>query len=114
MRSTGAGRRPNPRRRTCSGPKAVPTASQAAARLEFAAQGLSFALLKPTRLPIFDGAIAIRSLAVREAGTDRQALEFEANRADQHAEARQGIPAGRSSPAPCRVASRGSSSATSC
>ncbi|MFO1457177.1 MAG: hypothetical protein U1F18_13135 [Steroidobacteraceae bacterium] len=48
-----------------------------AARLEFAAQGLSFALLKPTRLPIFDGAIAIRSLAVREAGTDRQALEFE-------------------------------------
>ncbi len=48
-----------------------------AARLDFAAQGAAFALLKPARLPIFDGALAIRSLSVKDAGSDRQALEFE-------------------------------------
>ena len=48
-----------------------------AARLDFAAQGLSFALLKPARLPVFDGAIAIRAFALRDAGTEKQALEFE-------------------------------------
>jgi hypothetical protein len=48
-----------------------------AARLDFATQGSSFALLKPARLPIFDGALAIRALAVRDIGADRQALEFE-------------------------------------
>jgi hypothetical protein len=51
--------------------------SGGAARLDFATQGRSFALLKPARLPIFDGALAIRELAVRDAGTARQALEFE-------------------------------------
>jgi hypothetical protein len=48
-----------------------------AARLDFAAQGASFALLKPARLPIFDGALAIRELSVRDAGGERQSLEFE-------------------------------------
>ena len=48
-----------------------------AARLDFAAQGTSFALSKPARLPIFDGALAIRELSVKEAGSDRQTLEFE-------------------------------------
>lgn len=48
-----------------------------AARLEFATQGLSFSLLEPARLPVFDGALAIRELVVREAGTARQALQFE-------------------------------------
>jgi hypothetical protein len=48
-----------------------------AARLDFAAQGTSFALLEPARLPIFDGALAIRELTVRDAGSARQSLEFE-------------------------------------
>jgi len=48
-----------------------------AARLDFAAQGLGVTLLKPARLPVFDGALAIREFALREAGTARQALEFE-------------------------------------
>jgi hypothetical protein len=48
-----------------------------AARLDFAAQGASFALLKPARLPIFDGALAIRELSVRDAGSEQQSLEFE-------------------------------------
>lgn len=48
-----------------------------AARLDFTAQGLGVTLLKPARLPVFDGALAIREFALREAGTERQALEFE-------------------------------------
>lgn len=51
--------------------------SGGAARLDFAAQGLGVTLLKPARLPVFDGALAIREFALREAGTARQALEFE-------------------------------------
>ncbi len=48
-----------------------------AARLDFAAQGAGFALLKPARLPIFDGALAIRELAVKNADSDQLTLEFE-------------------------------------
>ena len=51
--------------------------SGGAAKIDFTLQGLSFALLQPTRLPIFDGALAIHALAVRDAGTAQQVLEFE-------------------------------------
>ncbi|MFO1426630.1 MAG: hypothetical protein U1F11_06575 [Steroidobacteraceae bacterium] len=51
--------------------------SGGAAALEFLAQGRGVALTRPARLPIFDGALAIRSLAVREAGTPQLAIDFE-------------------------------------
>lgn len=48
-----------------------------AARLDFAAQGADLALAKPARLPIFDGALAIRELALKRVGTEAMSLEFE-------------------------------------
>ncbi len=49
------------------------------ARLEFIAQGTSIALSKPARLPIFDGALIIRTLAADAIGSESPALQFEAD-----------------------------------
>lgn len=49
------------------------------ARLEFTAQGASIALSKPARLPIFDGALIIRTLAADAIGSENPALQFEAD-----------------------------------
>jgi hypothetical protein len=49
------------------------------ARIEFTAQGASLALSKPARLPIFDGALVIRTLAADAIGSENPALQFEAD-----------------------------------
>jgi hypothetical protein len=49
------------------------------ARLEFIAQGASIALSKPARLPIFDGALIVRTLAADAIGSENPALQFEAD-----------------------------------
>jgi hypothetical protein len=51
--------------------------SGGASRLDFRAQGAGFRLLEPARMPVFDGAIAIRTLALADADTDNLKLEFE-------------------------------------
>lgn len=48
-----------------------------AARIDFRVQGSQFALTKPTRIPIFDGALQIRTLAIRDVGSDTMQGEFE-------------------------------------
>jgi hypothetical protein len=49
-----------------------------AARLHFVAAGANFRLLEPTLLPIFDGGLAINTLAVREFGSPDMSLRFDA------------------------------------
>lgn len=52
--------------------------SGAAARVDFEARGAGFALTRPARLPVFDGAIAVSALAVRRFGSPDAELDFEA------------------------------------
>lgn len=49
------------------------------ARIEFTAQGASVALTQPARLPIFDGALVVRTLAADSLGSENPALQFEAD-----------------------------------
>ncbi len=51
--------------------------SGGAARLDFTTQGRGFALSAPARLPVFDGALAIRAFSVAQAGTPEVAFTFE-------------------------------------
>ena len=51
--------------------------SGGAAQIDFRTQGLAFALRKPTRVPVFDGAIAIRALTIDAIGTPKLALTFD-------------------------------------
>jgi hypothetical protein len=53
--------------------------SGAGARIEFKAQGASLALTQPARLPIFDGALMVRTLAAESLGSENPALQFEAD-----------------------------------
>jgi hypothetical protein len=48
-----------------------------AASVELVAQGAGFEFTKPARIPVLDGAVAVRALAVSNLGTDRLALTFE-------------------------------------
>jgi hypothetical protein len=48
-----------------------------AARIDFRVQGSDFKLTKPTRIPIFDGALRIRTLAISKVGADDMQGEFE-------------------------------------
>jgi hypothetical protein len=45
--------------------------------MDFVAQGAGFRLTRPARVPVFDGAVAIRTLALAGADGDRLSLEFE-------------------------------------
>ncbi|MBK7251365.1 MAG: hypothetical protein IPI06_11015 [Gammaproteobacteria bacterium] len=51
--------------------------SGGATRLDFETRGAGFALTKPARLPIFDGALAMHTLAVRRLGRSDAELDFE-------------------------------------
>jgi len=48
------------------------------ARLDFLARGFGFELVKPTRLPIFDGAVVVNTLSTRHLGADDAELQFDA------------------------------------
>jgi hypothetical protein len=50
--------------------------SGGAAELEFVAYGMNFALTRPTKLPIFDGALAIDHLALGNLGADDMEVAF--------------------------------------
>jgi hypothetical protein len=50
-----------------------------ATRLEFRTRGLGFELTKPARLPIFDGAVVVNTLATRNLGGPEAELDFDAN-----------------------------------
>ena len=50
--------------------------SGAAAELEFIAYGMNFALTRPTKLPIFDGALAIDHFAMGNLGGDNMEVAF--------------------------------------
>jgi hypothetical protein len=50
--------------------------SGAAAELEFIAYGMNFALTRPTKLPIFDGALAIDHFAMGNLGSDDMEVAF--------------------------------------
>lgn len=50
-----------------------------AARLEFLARGRGFELTRPARVPVFDGALAVRALAMRNLGLQNVELDFEAD-----------------------------------
>jgi hypothetical protein len=50
--------------------------SGGAADLEFIVQGLNFALTRPAKLPILDGALAIDALAMSNLGADNMEVEF--------------------------------------
>lgn len=50
--------------------------SGGAAELQFHAQGTSFALTRPTKLPVLDGAIAIDTLAVGNLGASNMEVSF--------------------------------------
>jgi hypothetical protein len=50
--------------------------SGGAADLEFVAYGLNFALARPTKLPVFDGAIAIENLAMGNIGAPEMEVSF--------------------------------------
>ena len=50
--------------------------SGGAAELEFIAYGMNFALTRPTKLPVFDGAIAIDHLALGNLGEDNMEVAF--------------------------------------
>lgn len=49
------------------------------ARLDFRARGTSFALTRESRIPVFDGALRVHSLAARELGSDQAQLDFDAD-----------------------------------
>lgn len=49
------------------------------ARIAFTARGASVALAEPARLPIFDGALIVRALAVDALGSENPVLQFEAD-----------------------------------
>lgn len=51
--------------------------SGGAARIDFLASAFDVALTKPTRLPVFDGAIAIRRFALGDLDADEMSLLFE-------------------------------------
>lgn len=51
--------------------------SGGAARVDFLARAFDVKLTKPTRLPVFDGAIAIRQFALGDLDTDEMSLLFE-------------------------------------
>ncbi len=51
--------------------------SGGAARVDFLAQGAGVRLTQPSRLPIFDGALAVRTFEVSDVGTPQFALRFE-------------------------------------
>ncbi len=51
--------------------------SGGAARIDFATQGRGFSLLSPTRIPIFDGGLAIKLLSIENVGTDAMRGSFE-------------------------------------
>lgn len=53
--------------------------SGGSARVELRAQGDGIALAAPTRLPIFDGALNVRTLSVEKLGSENPALQFEAD-----------------------------------
>lgn len=53
--------------------------SGGSARLELLARGDGVALAAPTRLPIFDGALNVRTLSVEKLGSADPALQFEAD-----------------------------------
>ncbi|MEO8064214.1 MAG: hypothetical protein ABI821_15880 [Pseudomonadota bacterium] len=50
--------------------------SGGAAELQFVAYGMNFALTRPTKLPIFDGALAIDHLALGNLGADNMEVAF--------------------------------------
>lgn len=49
------------------------------ARLDLRAHGLDFELIHEARLPVFDGALAVHSLAVRHVGTPEMEMDFDAH-----------------------------------
>lgn len=51
--------------------------SGGAASIEFVARGANFALMKPTKLPILDGALAIDTLAMGNLGASNMEVTFE-------------------------------------
>ena len=51
--------------------------STGAAQLDFVTAGADFRLLRPTRLPILDGGLAIQELSVREFGEPQMSVRFE-------------------------------------
>lgn len=53
--------------------------SGGASDLEFVAYGLNFALTRPTKLPIFDGALAIDTLAMGNLGATNMEVSFSGN-----------------------------------
>jgi hypothetical protein len=70
--------------------------SGGAAEIEFVAYGLNFALTRPARLPVFDGAIAIDHFVMGNLGEKNMEVAFKgAVEPDQHAAARQRPSAGR-------------------
>jgi hypothetical protein len=52
--------------------------SGGASRLEFRTRGLGFELTKPARLPVFDGAVMVNTLSMRNLGGDDTELDFDA------------------------------------
>jgi len=52
--------------------------SGGAARIDFLARGKSFEMIKPSRLPIFDGAAVINTLRMRNIGLPTAELDFDA------------------------------------
>lgn len=52
--------------------------SGGAARVDFITRGMGFELTRPARLPVFDGAINVRTLAARQLGQDDAELDFDA------------------------------------
>ena len=53
--------------------------SGGAATLDFIASGTSFALTRPTKLPVFDGGIAIERFAMGNLGADNMEVAFKGN-----------------------------------
>jgi len=53
--------------------------SGGAARIEFLVQGAGFQLTRPTKLPVFDGAIAIDTLALKNLDGDNMEVAFKGN-----------------------------------
>ncbi len=52
--------------------------SGGASRLEFRTRGLGFELSKPARLPVFDGALLVNTMSMRNLGADDMELDFDA------------------------------------
>ncbi len=53
--------------------------SGGASRLEFRTRGAGVELTKPARLPVFDGAVVVNTLSLRNLGSDATELDFDAN-----------------------------------